>query len=47
MGILGAPARSVEAGAQIIEELVDQPYGIRDCAFRDPAGNLVRIQELS
>ncbi|MFE2432721.1 VOC family protein, partial [Streptomyces sp. NPDC059373] len=24
----------------------DQPYGIRDCAFRDPAGNLIRIQEL-
>jgi catechol 2,3-dioxygenase-like lactoylglutathione lyase family enzyme len=25
---------------------LDQPYGIRDCAFRDPAGNLIRIQEL-
>ena len=24
----------------------DQPYGVRDCAFRDPAGNLIRIQEL-
>ena len=28
------------------QEPVEQPYGIRDCAFRDPAGNLVRIQEL-
>ena len=25
----------------------DQPYGVRDCAFRDPAGNLLRIQQLS
>ena len=30
----------------IVQEPIDQPYGIRDCAFRDPAGNLVRIQEL-
>jgi catechol 2,3-dioxygenase-like lactoylglutathione lyase family enzyme len=29
------------------QEPTDQPYGIRDCAFRDPAGNLIRIQELS
>jgi len=33
-------------GAEVIQEPTDQPYGIRDCAFRDPAGNLVRIQEL-
>ena len=32
--------------AEVIQEPVEQPYGIRDCAFRDPAGNLVRIQEL-
>ncbi len=32
--------------AEVVQEPVDQPYGIRDCAFRDPAGNLVRIQEL-
>jgi len=25
---------------------VDQPYGVRDCAVRDPAGNLIRIQQL-
>ena len=32
--------------AEVVQEPTDQPYGIRDCAFRDPAGNLVRIQEL-
>jgi len=30
-----------------VQEPTDQPYGIRDCPFRDPAGNLIRIQELS
>ncbi|MGV9690143.1 VOC family protein [Streptomyces sp. NPDC003444] len=34
------------AGAEVVQEPTDQPYGIRDCAFRDPAGNLVRVQEL-
>ena len=29
----------------VVQEPVDQPYGIRDCALRDPAGNLVRIQQ--
>lgn len=33
--------------AEVVQEPIDQPYGIRDCAFRDPAGNLLRIQELS
>lgn len=32
-------------GAEVVQEPVDQPYGLRDCAFRDPAGNLVRIQQ--
>jgi catechol 2,3-dioxygenase-like lactoylglutathione lyase family enzyme len=37
----------VEAtGAEVVQEPTEQPYGVRDCAFRDPAGNLVRIQEL-
>jgi predicted enzyme related to lactoylglutathione lyase len=31
--------------AEVVQEPTEQPYGIRDCAFRDPAGNLVRIQE--
>jgi catechol 2,3-dioxygenase-like lactoylglutathione lyase family enzyme len=37
----------VQAGdAEVVQEPTDQPYGIRDCAFRDPSGNLIRIQEL-
>jgi uncharacterized glyoxalase superfamily protein PhnB len=32
--------------AEVIQEPTEQPYGVRDCAFRDPAGNMVRIQEL-
>jgi catechol 2,3-dioxygenase-like lactoylglutathione lyase family enzyme len=31
--------------AEVVQEPTEQPYGMRDCAFRDPAGNLVRIQE--
>jgi catechol 2,3-dioxygenase-like lactoylglutathione lyase family enzyme len=34
------------AGAEVVQEPTEQPYGVRDCALRDPAGNLVRIQEL-
>ncbi|MGY3056393.1 catechol 2,3-dioxygenase-like lactoylglutathione lyase family enzyme [Streptomyces sp. TE3672] len=34
------------AGAEVVQEPTEQPYGMRDCAFRDPAGNMVRIQEL-
>jgi uncharacterized glyoxalase superfamily protein PhnB len=30
---------------EVIQEPTDQPYGIRDCAVRDPAGNLIRIQQ--
>jgi catechol 2,3-dioxygenase-like lactoylglutathione lyase family enzyme len=33
-------------GAEVVQEPTEQPYGIRDCAFRDPAGNLIRINEL-
>ncbi|CAM3730343.1 VOC family protein [Smaragdicoccus niigatensis] len=33
------------AGAEVVQEPMDQPYGVRDCAFRDPAGNLVRINQ--
>lgn len=32
--------------AEVVQEPTDQPYGIRDCAFRDPAGNMVRIKQL-
>ena len=36
----------LQGGAEVVQEPTDQPYGIRDCSFRDPAGNLIRIQEL-
>jgi catechol 2,3-dioxygenase-like lactoylglutathione lyase family enzyme len=36
----------VQAEAEVVQEPTDQPWGMRDCAFRDPAGNLIRIQEL-
>ena len=32
-------------GAEVVEEPTDQPYGVRDCAIRDPAGNLIRVQQ--
>jgi uncharacterized glyoxalase superfamily protein PhnB len=32
--------------AEIVQEPTEQPYGVRDCAVRDPAGNMLRIQEL-
>jgi len=32
-------------GAEVVEEPTDQPYGVRDCAIRDPAGNMIRIQQ--
>ena len=42
----GTFARLQASDAEVVQEPIDQPYGIRDCAFRDPAGNLIRIQEL-
>ncbi len=37
----------LQAGdAEVVQEPTEQPYGVRDCSFRDPAGNLVRIQQL-
>jgi uncharacterized glyoxalase superfamily protein PhnB len=38
-------ARLQATGAEVIQEPTDQPYGIRDCAFRDPAGNHIRINQ--
>jgi uncharacterized glyoxalase superfamily protein PhnB len=44
---LDATFERLQAGdAEVIQEPTDQPYGIRDCAFRDPAGNHVRINEI-
>lgn len=31
------------SGAEVLQEPMDQPWGVRDCAFRDPSGNMVRI----
>ncbi|MFH8883704.1 VOC family protein [Streptomyces californicus] len=33
------------AGGEVLQEPIDQPYGVRDCAFRDPAGNMVRMTQ--
>ncbi|GGQ14426.1 VOC family protein [Streptomyces mutabilis] len=33
------------AGVEVLQEPVDQPYGVRDCAFRDPAGNMLRFHQ--
>lgn len=41
----GAFERVQASGADIVQEPAEQPYGVRDCAVRDPAGNLIRIQE--
>lgn len=41
----GAFAAVEATGAEVAQEPADQPYGVRDCAFRDPAGNMVRIQQ--
>jgi catechol 2,3-dioxygenase-like lactoylglutathione lyase family enzyme len=42
----GVFARLEAADAEIVQAPTDQPYGVRDCAVRDPAGNLIRIQQL-
>ncbi len=42
----GTFARLQANDAEVVQEPTDQPYGIRDCAIRDPAGNLIRINEL-
>ncbi|MDQ4090978.1 MAG: VOC family protein [Actinomycetota bacterium] len=43
----GTFERLQASGAEVVQEPTEQPYGVRDCAFRDPAGNMVRIQELA
>ena len=40
-------ARLQSSDTEIVQEPTDQPYGVRDCAVRDPAGSLIRIQQLS
>ncbi|HYI57833.1 MAG TPA: VOC family protein [Microlunatus sp.] len=34
------------SGADVVQEPIDQPWGVRDCAFRDPTGNMIRINQL-
>jgi catechol 2,3-dioxygenase-like lactoylglutathione lyase family enzyme len=43
----GAFAALESGGAEVVQEPTAQPYGVRDCAFRDPAGNMIRLQQLS
>lgn len=44
---LDATFERLQAGdADVVQEPTEQPYGIRDAAVRDPAGNMIRIQEL-
>ena len=42
----GAFQRLQDGDADIVQEPTDQPYGVRDCAVRDPAGNMIRIQQV-
>jgi catechol 2,3-dioxygenase-like lactoylglutathione lyase family enzyme len=44
--LAGTFERVQATGADVVQEPTDQPYGVRDCAFRDPAGNMVRINQL-
>ncbi|MEO8518981.1 MAG: VOC family protein [Dermatophilaceae bacterium] len=43
----GVFERLQAGGGDVVQEPAEQPHGVRDCAFRDPAGNLIRINELS
>jgi catechol 2,3-dioxygenase-like lactoylglutathione lyase family enzyme len=43
----GTFAQLESRGAEVVQEPTDQAYGVRDCAVRDPAGNMIRIQQLS
>ncbi|GAA1861110.1 VOC family protein [Actinomadura bangladeshensis] len=37
--------KRLQGAAEVVQEPTEQPYGIRDCAFRDPAGNMIRVNE--
>lgn len=43
----GTFEKVVASGAEVVQEPTEQPFGVRDCAFRDPSGNLIRINELT
>ncbi|MFJ8623123.1 VOC family protein [Kitasatospora sp. NPDC093550] len=38
--------RLKSGGAELVQEPTESPWGVRDCAFRDPAGNLIRFNEV-
>ena len=42
----GTFARLQASGTEVVQEPIEQPYGVRDCAFRDPSGNMIRIQQV-
>jgi catechol 2,3-dioxygenase-like lactoylglutathione lyase family enzyme len=42
----GTFAKLEANGAEVVQEPTDQPYGVRDCAFRDPSGNMIRVFEV-
>jgi uncharacterized glyoxalase superfamily protein PhnB len=42
----GTFERLQAADAEVVQEPTEQPYGVRDCALRDPAGSMIRVQEL-
>ncbi|MBA2698918.1 MAG: VOC family protein [Nocardioidaceae bacterium] len=42
----GAFERLQASDAEVVQEPTEQPYGVRDCAVRDPAGNMIRINEV-
>jgi catechol 2,3-dioxygenase-like lactoylglutathione lyase family enzyme len=42
----GTFAKLQAGGAEVVQEPTDQPWGVRDCAFRDPSGNMVRINQV-
>lgn len=45
-GNLDSTFERLQATAEVVQEPTEQPYGVRDCAVRDPAGNMIRIQEV-
>jgi uncharacterized glyoxalase superfamily protein PhnB len=42
----GTFERLQASDTEVVQEPTDQPYGIRDCAIRDPAGNMIRINQV-
>jgi uncharacterized glyoxalase superfamily protein PhnB len=45
--LAGSFERLQASDVEIVQEPTNQPYGVRDCAVRDPAGDMIRIQQLA